>query len=846
MALVVIASPGLNRQASALSSDVVISQVYGGGGNSSATYTHDFVELFNRGTTTVNLAGWSIQYTSPTGTGTFGSSATQLTELSGSLAPGQYMLIQEASTASVGSALPTPDIIDATPIAMGGSGGKVALVTSTSAVVCNGSSNPCSAGELALIKDLVGYGNANYFEGGGATPAPSNTSSVVRGDGGCTETDNNNTDFSVDAAPFTPRNTSTAFNVCGGGGDVAPTITATNPVDNATNVAANTTITLNFDEAVDITGTVSVVGSLSLTQNLTPTTGDNMTFTMNPSAFTAGETVTVTVLGTQVADQDGTPDNMAADFVFDFTIESAVPICDQTFTPIYQIQGSGAAAAITGNVTTEGIVVGDFQTSAELQGFYIQDATGDGDATTSDGIFVHTGTTDNTVSAGDSVRVTGYAREQFGQTTLNGSNANNSAVTAANIVDCGDGSVIAVDVTMPFASTIFPERYEGMLVRFPQELVIAEYFNYDQFGEIVLALPLTGEDRPYTGTAIDEPGAPAQARAAANAVRRITLDDNQGGSNPVTLRHPNGNPFALTNLFRGGDEVANATGVLGYGFNLYRIHPTAAADYTAVNPRPAAPEPITAALHVAAMNTLNFFLTPDAIQEPSGGPDDPDDNDCGGLANLECRGFDGNQPDEFTRQRDKLLEALAGLDADIIGLNEIENTPGVEPLGDPTNGIVAGLNDMLGAGTYAYIDTGVIGTDAIRVGIIYKPASVTPVGAFQTLDSSDDPRFASNNRPALAQTFEEVGTGARFTVAVNHLKSKGSACSGDPDTGDGQGNCNVTRTNAAQALVDWLATDPTAHAEVTAIRLAAGLLHTIDLAQCDMYATTEPCPMCLA
>ena len=549
---------------------------------------------------------------------------------------------------------------------------------------------------------------------------------------------------------------------------------------------------------------IQVSGSVSAPQSLTPTTSDNLTFTLDPADFTAGETVTVTVDDLQVVDQDATdpPDNLAADFVFDFIIASAVPICDQPFTPIYQIQGSGATAAVTGAVVTEGIVVGDFQTSAGLEGFFIQDPTGDANTATSDGIFVYTGATDNTVNAGDSVHVTAYARERFGQTTLNGSNSDTAAVTAANIVDCGDGSVNAVNVTMPFASTTAPELYEGMLVKFPQTLVIAEYFNYDQFGEVVLALPLTGEDRPHTPTSVVEPGAPAIARAADNAVRRITLDDNQGGSNPATLRHPNGLPFSLTNRFRGGDEVTDTTGVLGYGFSLYRVHPTAGAEYMSVNPRPVAPDAVGGSLRVAAMNTLNFFITADY---PSG----PLDNKCGASQTLECRGHDFDQPTEFTRQRDKLLEALAGLDADVIGLNEIENTPGVEPLGDPTNGVVAGLNAMLGAGTYAYIDTGVLGTDAIRVGLIYKPAEVTPIGAFQTLDSSDDPRFASNNRPALAQTFEEVGTGARFTVAVNHLKSKGSACSGDPDTGDGQGNCNVTRTNAAKALVDWLATDPT-------------------------------------
>ena len=134
----------------------------------------------------------------------------------------------------------------------------------------------------------------------------------------------------------------------------------------------------------------------------------------------------------------------------------------------------------------------------------------------------------------------------------------------------------------------------------------------------------------------------------------------------------------------------------------------------------------------------------------------------------------------------------------MLGLNEIENTPGVDPLGDPTRGIVPGLNALLGAGTYAAINTGTIGTDAIKVGLIYKPAKVTPVGAFQILDSTDDPRFIdTRSRPVLAQTFQVIATGARFTVAVNHLKSKGSACAGDPDTGDGAGNCNLTRKAAA-------------------------------------------------
>jgi hypothetical protein len=148
------------------------------------------------------------------------------------------------------------------------------------------------------------------------------------------------------------------------------------------------------------------------------------------------------------------------------------------------------------------------------------------------------------------------------------------------------------------------------------------------------------------------------------------------------------------------------------------------------------------------------------------------------------------------------------MNADVIGLLEIENNI----YDDALQNLVEGLNDVLGAGTYDYIHTGTIGGDAIKVALIYKPASVSLVGDYAILDSSVDPRFIdTKNRPVLAQTFRDNRSGGVFTVAVNHLKSKGSACDdvGDPDLGDGAGNCNFTRTQAARALVDWLATDPT-------------------------------------
>ncbi|HEV8249951.1 MAG TPA: ExeM/NucH family extracellular endonuclease [Gaiellaceae bacterium] len=776
------------------SSGVVISQVYGGGGNSGATWTNDFIELFDRGPSSVDLSAWSVQYASTTGTSWQRTNLTAVT-----LAPGQYYLVQEAAGAGGTVPLPTPDATGA--IAMSATAGKVALVSNQTTITA-GTSCPSTG-----IVDFVGYGSTtNCFEGSGPTASLSNTTAVLRGQGGCTETDSNAGDFATGAP--NPRNTASPLSPC----PVETTLSVNDLSANEGNSG-----TTSFDFTVSLSspaGTGGVTFDIATADDTATTAdGDYVAKALTGQTIPAGSstyTFSVQVNGDTTTEPDETffanVTNVTGATVGDAQGVGTIvndDVCGLPYTPIYQIQGSGLSAAITGNVTTQGVVVGDFEGTAGASGFYLQDATGDGDTSSSDGIFVFTGSA-NLVSVGDVVRVTGFARERFNQTTINGSNSNTAPVT--NVVACGTGSVSPTDVTMPFASADDPERFEGMLVRFPQPLVIAEYFNYDRFGELVLALPLDGESRPFTGTAIDEPGAPANARTLANTLRRITLDDAVSTQNPTVLRHPNGAPFSLANRFRGGDTVQNAVGVLGFDFSLYRIYPTGPADYTATNPRPAAPGPVGGTLRVAGMNTLNFFLTPDY---PAG---DPLDNKCGPLQNVECRGADADQPNEFTRQRDKLLAAIAGLNGDVVGLNELENTTGVDPLGDPAKGIVPGLNAMLGAGTYAAIDTGVIGTDAIRVGLIYKPAKVTPVGPYRLLTSAVDPRFIdTKSRPVLAQTFEENATGARFTVAVNHLKSKGSDCNdvGDPDLGDGQGNCSQTRKHAAEALVDWLATDPT-------------------------------------
>lgn len=184
------------------SSDMVVSQLFAGGGNTTAPYANDFVELFNRGATTVDLSSWSIQYASASGT------TWQVTPLSGSLPPGRHYLVQLASSGTVGAPLPAPDATGTSNLAV--SGGKLALVRGSTPLGCGGSAGSCSADPL--VADVVGYGSATDYEGTAPAPAISNTSAELRAGGGCTDTDTNSSDFSA-AAPM-PRNSGAAAAPC--------------------------------------------------------------------------------------------------------------------------------------------------------------------------------------------------------------------------------------------------------------------------------------------------------------------------------------------------------------------------------------------------------------------------------------------------------------------------------------------------------------------------------------------------------------------------------------------------------------------------------------------------------
>ncbi len=611
-------------------------------------------------------------------------------------------------------------------------------------------------------------------------------------------------------------------------GDTAPAVTAVQPANAAVDVALGANVVLTFSEPVTVSGdwfelacTVSgarTPGSVSVT-----VTGNN--YTLDPANdFASGETCTLTVVAARVSDQDSNdpPDTLAADFVASFTTVPPVPdVCAATDTPIGQVQGAGATTPISGTVTTvQGVVVGDYEGPAPtLRGFYVQD-TGDGDPGTSDGLFVFNGSL-NSVSLGQVVQVTGTATDFQGQTQL-------SSVT---VVPCGTTATVApTDLTLPVPAPVggvdYLERFEGMLVRLPQTLYVTEHFQLGRFGQVTLS----SGGRQYQPTHLVAPGGAGSQRdllQQANNLNRILLDDALQNQNadPIVFGR-DGQPLSASNTLRGGDTATGTIGVLTFTWggnaaspNAFRVRPINALNgvvaFTAQNPRTTAPENVGGSLRVGTLNLLNYFNTFGAVCTlgVGGGPAD-------------CRGAE-NQA-EFDRQAAKTVAAIVALDADVLGLVEVENdgygsTSAIQDL-------VNRLNAATAPGTYAFIDvdarTGrvnALGVDAIKVGIIYKPAAVEPIGATATLQTGVFGPVAlssgisqQRNRPPLAQTFRELASGETFTVVVNHFKSKGSGCNDqvapygpDPDTGDGQGNCALTRTAAANELAAWLATRPT-------------------------------------
>jgi uncharacterized protein len=601
----------LVQPAGAVSPDLVVSQVYGGGGNAGATYTHDYIEIFNRGSSSVELDGYSLQYASATGAGNFGATATQLTELPAlSVAPGQYVLVQEASTAAVGLPLPAPDVADATPIAMAAGAGKVALVTGDESLGCNGGSTPCDAGQLARIVDLVGYGGANFFEGPAPAPALSNTTAALRAAGGCTDTDNNSADFT--AGPPTPRNTSTTASPCVG--DAAPSVSSTSPANGAVGVALDANVAIDFSEDVDVAGSWFSISCSTSGPHTAAASGGPQSFTLDPDTdFVQGETCTVTVVAAQVTDQDTSdpPDAMAADYVFSFT----------TFAPppsIAEIQGAAHLSPKNGQgvVGVEGIVTA--LRTAGGRGFWMQDTEPDSDLATSEGIFVFTNATP-VAAIGDHVRVNGTVTEfrpgndpdNLTITQITSSAANVTVLSNANpvpaptvlgsggrtppteVIDDDNAGNVETGGTFDVAGDAidFYESLEGMILQVNDADVVN---GTRSFGEITL-LPDGGSWA--TGFRSPRGGIIYSSYDDSNP-ERITVDD-EILRDLAPLPRP---AKAMPDMNVGDELTAPVVGPLDYSFSNYKIQAmTTPAFVSGGNPRE-----VTSSLHQKEFSIATF------------------------------------------------------------------------------------------------------------------------------------------------------------------------------------------------------------------------------------------------
>ncbi|SDL43506.1 ExeM/NucH family extracellular endonuclease [Tessaracoccus oleiagri] len=538
------------------------------------------------------------------------------------------------------------------------------------------------------------------------------------------------------------------------------------------------------DAVIDSFGQVGVRANfgtdVTLVRNASVTAGDtNTTDAFSAAAEWASyPSNTFSYLGSHTMD-GVTPGEDPTDPGEDPT--DPVDQCELEATAIGAVQGSGDATTMGGqSVTVQGVVVGDFQTGG-FNGYYLQDE-GDDDPATSDGIFVFDrNQLAGDVAEGDVVRLTGTASEYFGMTQL----------TATAAVDCGEGALPEPTV-IDFPNTDF-ERYEGMYVTFAEPLTILELYQYGRYGQIAV-----GPERQFQATALYSPEtAEARAEYEANLVNRVLIDDGRSTQNPSAIHPATLEPLTMDTLFRAGDRIDGVAGVLDYRFDNWAIQPTTAGTIEHVNERPSVPE-VGGDFQVGSFNVLNYFTT------------------------LGSRGAE--TAEEFERQEAKIVTAINKADAAIIALNEIENN------GTAVGVLVEALNEAAGYEKWAALETGVIGTDEITTAFIYQPAIVRTVGDFDTLTSADDPRFDdTRSRPTLAQTFEHLASGELITVAANHLKSKGSAC-GDPSEatlGYLVGNCNETRTEAAEAMVDWLEGD-TIGVEKTENILIVGDLNSYD------------------
>ena len=711
--------------ASLLHAQVVISQVYGGGGNAGATLKNDFVELFNRGSAPVSVTGWSVQYASATG------STWQVTNLSGMIQPGQYYLVQEAQGTGGTTNLPTPDATG--NIAMSATAGKVALVNTTTALT-----GACPIG--AGVQDFVGFGTTANCSETAPTPAPSNTTAVLRAGFGCTDTDNNSTDF-VAGTP-NPRNTASPVNPCVG----VLTITTGSPLPNGT-VGQPYSVTF---AAAGGTGTGYVFSQISGTLppglGLTDATLSGTPTTTVGSPFTF--TMQVTDSGANIAQKE-----------FQLAVDSTLA-CNTTNT-IAQIQGSGDESLLAGtSVTTNGIVTG-----VKTNGFFIQmEAPGDGDPATSDGVFVFTSAAPPAAAVvGNDVCVTGTVQEFIPSQDLGSPPATEISFTTS-IFAISSGNPLPPPVVLTAADTdpAGPidqlEKYEGMRVHVdsltavsPTQGTITESSATSVSNGVFYAV-ITGVARPFR-----EPGVEVPDPLPPGAPPTVTRFD----SNPERLRVDSDGQIGATPLdVTSGALVTGLTGPLDYSFRTYTIlpdpgtPPAVSGNVTAMPVDAPGPGQFT----VAAFNVERFF---DTVNDPAIGE-----------PVLTATAF-ANRLNKVSIVVRNLMRS-----PDVVGLEEVENLSTLQSIANKVNADAVAAGDP-NPNYVAYLEEG-NDVGGIDVGFLAKSSRVSVVDVTQEgkdttyINPNNNQPELLNDRPSLVLRAEVLRSGAPsfpVTVIANHLRS---------------------------------------------------------------------------
>jgi 5'-nucleotidase len=474
--------------------------------------------------------------------------------------------------------------------------------------------------------------------------------------------------------------------------------------------------------------------------------------------------------------------------------------CDLAVThDVGDVQGSGFSTPVAGqDVSVRGVVVGDVP---GIGGFYLQDG-GDGDAATSDGIFV---ATSSPVGLGDTVAVAGRAGESFGETRI----------TPGAVDICAPGS----STTLPTAASLdLPagsaarERLEGMLVAPADTLTVSEVFNLTRFGELMLS---EGGVLVQPTELADAGSQEAADIADGNELRRIVLDDGTNASRSATNR-----PYlSAATPVRVGDELEFTSPlVLGFGFGNWRFQPadgTPEGTFAEQNTRTEAPDPVGGDVTVGAFNVLNYFLT---------------------LADDGGRGAE--TPADFEKQAAKIVTAIEALGADVVTLMEIEDTNSTAyGDGSPDQAVadlVGRLNAAAGYDKWDYSpmpdELLAVDRDVIRNAIIFQDDVVQPVGDPVGLV---DESVWFNAREPMAQSF--VKDGDTFTVIANHFKSKSNSTppqsgNDNEDIGDGQGAFNGDRTRQAESLAGF-ADD---------LRVSSGDEDVLILGDLNAYSEEDP------